>query len=120
MALPPHSDPRHAGSGVIWAGRCVCPASPGCCGSGFAAVRRDRQPAERARGLSLLWGEVTDAAGGRAVSRLQTPEGYTFTALSALLIAPQGAGWRGQGWFPDAEQRVRGRSGAGGGGGCAE
>ncbi len=38
-------------------------------------------------GSSLLWGEVTDSAGGRAVSRLQAPEGYTFTALSALLIA---------------------------------
>jgi len=39
---------------------------------------------ERARGRTLLWGEVTDAAGGRAVSRQQGPEGYTFTVLTAL------------------------------------
>lgn len=42
--------------------------------------------AERARGLSLLWGEVEDEAGRRAVSRLRTPEGYTLTALTALAI----------------------------------
>jgi short subunit dehydrogenase-like uncharacterized protein len=36
--------------------------------------------------LSLLWGLVEDDAGGRAESRLQTPEGYTLTALSSLLI----------------------------------
>jgi short subunit dehydrogenase-like uncharacterized protein len=39
---------------------------------------------QRARGRTLLWGEVTDAAGGRAVSRQQGPEGYTFTVLTAL------------------------------------
>jgi len=42
--------------------------------------------AERARGVSHVWGEVTDAAGRRAVSRLRTPEGYTLTALAALEI----------------------------------
>jgi short subunit dehydrogenase-like uncharacterized protein len=42
--------------------------------------------AERSRGVSYLWGEVADAAGGRAVSRLRTPEGYTLTALAALEI----------------------------------
>jgi short subunit dehydrogenase-like uncharacterized protein len=41
----------------------------------------------RSRGLSLLWGEVEDGAGGRAASRLRTPEGYTLTALTAVLIA---------------------------------
>jgi short subunit dehydrogenase-like uncharacterized protein len=40
--------------------------------------------AERARGRSLLWGEVEDAKGGRAVARLRGPEGYTWTALAAL------------------------------------
>jgi short subunit dehydrogenase-like uncharacterized protein len=40
----------------------------------------------RAKGMSLLWGMVEDDAGGRAESRLQTPEGYTFTALSSLAI----------------------------------
>lgn len=39
---------------------------------------------ERATGSVLLWGEVTDADGRRAVSRLRTPEGYTLTALAAL------------------------------------
>jgi short subunit dehydrogenase-like uncharacterized protein len=42
--------------------------------------------AERARGKYYLWGEAADDAGGRVVSRLETPEGYTFTALAALAI----------------------------------
>lgn len=41
---------------------------------------------ERARGKSLLWGEVVNQAGERAESRLETPEGYTLTALTALNI----------------------------------
>ena len=41
---------------------------------------------ERARGESLLWGEATDPAGDRAVSRLRGPEGYTLTALAALAV----------------------------------
>jgi short subunit dehydrogenase-like uncharacterized protein len=41
---------------------------------------------ERARGRSFLWGEVVDASGRQAVSRLQTPEGYTLTALASLRI----------------------------------
>jgi short subunit dehydrogenase-like uncharacterized protein len=40
----------------------------------------------RARGSSVLWGEVTDGTGGRAESRLTGPEGYTLTALTALAI----------------------------------
>lgn len=43
--------------------------------------------AERARGRSLLWGEVVAAQGRRAVSRLVTPEAYTLTASTAVLIA---------------------------------
>jgi short subunit dehydrogenase-like uncharacterized protein len=39
---------------------------------------------ERARGKSFLWGEVTDDAGQRKVSRLQGPEGYTLTMMTAL------------------------------------
>jgi short subunit dehydrogenase-like uncharacterized protein len=42
--------------------------------------------AERASGKSLVWGEVMDDAGGKAVSRLQGPEGYTLTAWTALAI----------------------------------
>jgi short subunit dehydrogenase-like uncharacterized protein len=41
---------------------------------------------ERRRGRSLLWGELTDAAGKKAVSRLRGPEGYTFTVVAALAI----------------------------------
>jgi short subunit dehydrogenase-like uncharacterized protein len=33
-----------------------------------------------------VWGEVEDAEGRRAVSRLATPEGYTFTARAALAV----------------------------------
>lgn len=42
---------------------------------------------ERSRGLSLLWGEVVDDAGGRAAARMRTPEAYTLTATTAVLIA---------------------------------
>jgi len=51
------------------------------------AVRRGPPgptPEERARGLSLLWGEVEDGEGRRAGSRLRTPEGYTLTARTAV------------------------------------
>jgi short subunit dehydrogenase-like uncharacterized protein len=41
---------------------------------------------ERARGYSLVWGEVTDSMGRRAVSRLSGPEGYTLTMLTALAL----------------------------------
>lgn len=41
---------------------------------------------ERQRGLSLLWGEATDDAGGRVESRLRGPEGYTLTALTSLAV----------------------------------
>jgi short subunit dehydrogenase-like uncharacterized protein len=43
--------------------------------------------AERARGLSLLWGEASDDTGNRVRTRMQTPEGYTLTALTAVAIA---------------------------------
>lgn len=55
-----------------------------------AAIRRGPAgptPEQRARGSSLLWGEVTDAEGSRAAARLRTPEGYTLTAETALAIA---------------------------------
>jgi short subunit dehydrogenase-like uncharacterized protein len=39
---------------------------------------------ERAKGRTLLWGEVDDGQGRRMVSRLRGPEGYTFTLLTAL------------------------------------
>jgi len=43
--------------------------------------------AERTKGKTLLWGEASDLNGNRVESRLQTPEGYTITALAALTIA---------------------------------
>lgn len=42
------------------------------------------QEAERAAGRGLVWGEVMDGQGGRAVSRLRTPETYNLTVMSAL------------------------------------
>jgi len=48
--------------------------------------------AQRAAGACRLWGEVTDRAGRRAVSRLRTPEGYTVTALAALEITRRALG----------------------------
>lgn len=41
-------------------------------------------PEQRARGSGMFWGKVEDGQGGRAVSRLRTPEGYTLTALTAV------------------------------------
>ncbi|MCH8333217.1 saccharopine dehydrogenase NADP-binding domain-containing protein [Candidatus Sumerlaeota bacterium] len=41
---------------------------------------------ERSRGDVLLWGEVTDAQGGRVAMKMRTPEGYTFTVDSSLAI----------------------------------
>ncbi len=40
----------------------------------------------RARARCYLWGEAVDASAGFATSRLQTPEGYTLTALTSLAI----------------------------------
>ena len=42
--------------------------------------------AERAAGYSLLWGEVADAAGNRAASRMRTPHSYTLTAIASLMV----------------------------------
>jgi short subunit dehydrogenase-like uncharacterized protein len=39
---------------------------------------------ERRRGRAYVWGEVEDESGQRRVSRLVTPEAYTFTARAAL------------------------------------
>ncbi|WP_299263063.1 saccharopine dehydrogenase family protein [Halorientalis sp.] len=41
----------------------------------------------RERGRGAVWGEVSDEDGGRAVSRLETPETYELTVESALEIA---------------------------------
>jgi short subunit dehydrogenase-like uncharacterized protein len=41
---------------------------------------------QRARGFSLIWGQVIDAAGATCSARLSGPEAYTLTALTALAI----------------------------------
>ena len=42
---------------------------------------------ERAKGKTFLWGEASDASGKKVEARLQSLEGYTLTALTALRIA---------------------------------
>ncbi len=41
---------------------------------------------ERAQGRSLLWGMAEDSQGNCVASRMQTPDGYTLTVETALLI----------------------------------
>jgi len=45
---------------------------------------RGPSPEERQRGRAWVWGEAEDQEGRRAVSRLETPEAYTFTARASL------------------------------------
>ena len=40
----------------------------------------------RSNALAVMVGEVTDEHGGRALTRLQTPEGYSLTALTTVEI----------------------------------
>ena len=47
---------------------------------------------QRARGRTILWGEVTDPAGRRASARLHGPEGYTFTVRTALAAIEKALG----------------------------
>jgi short subunit dehydrogenase-like uncharacterized protein len=44
-------------------------------------------PASRAQGRGRVWGRVENAAGVARESWLETPEGYTFTATTALTAA---------------------------------
>lgn len=41
---------------------------------------------QRSKAISLVWGQVTNAAGKTETMRLKCPEGYTLTMLSSLLI----------------------------------
>ncbi len=57
----------------------------------FLKRQTQNQPAgpseqERAKGSTVLWGEVTDPQGQKAVSRLVGPEAYDFTTLTALAV----------------------------------
>jgi short subunit dehydrogenase-like uncharacterized protein len=49
-----------------------------------AAGPRGPSDEERRRGWAWVWGEVEDEKGRRRVSRLVTPEAYSFTARAAL------------------------------------
>jgi len=42
---------------------------------------------QRAKGKSYIWGEVRNAAGDVVTARMQTPEGYQLTAMTAVLAA---------------------------------
>ncbi|MDO1451157.1 saccharopine dehydrogenase NADP-binding domain-containing protein [Rhodocytophaga aerolata] len=44
-------------------------------------------PRQRQQGRSYIWGEVRNTRGESKISRLQTPEGYSLTAQTALLAA---------------------------------
>lgn len=50
---------------------------------------KDGGPSEstRAKGKSFLFGEVTDRDGNKKAGRMICPDGYTLTALTAILIA---------------------------------
>jgi short subunit dehydrogenase-like uncharacterized protein len=48
---------------------------------------------ERQRGRSLLWGEATDEAGGRVITRLRGPQAYELTVQAALAIGGRVLGW---------------------------
>lgn len=41
---------------------------------------------QRAKGRSLVWGEVRNAKGEKIQARLESPEGYTLTALSSVEV----------------------------------
>ena len=41
---------------------------------------------QRAKGMSLLWGQAEDDSGKRVTSRMRTPEGYALTAITAIAI----------------------------------
>jgi len=71
---------------------------------------------ERERGRAFVWGEVEDAEGRRAASRLATVEAYTFTARAALAVvervlagrAPAGFQTPGKAYGPDFVLEIEG------------
>jgi len=42
---------------------------------------------QRSKAVSLVWGQVSNSRGDKATVTMQTPNGYTLTAYSVLLIA---------------------------------
>jgi short subunit dehydrogenase-like uncharacterized protein len=71
---------------------------------------------ERERGRGFVWGEVEDGEGRRARSRVETVEGYTYTARAALAIvervlagqAPAGFQTPGKAYGADLALEVEG------------
>jgi short subunit dehydrogenase-like uncharacterized protein len=59
-------------------------------------------PEVRSTARVYLWGEAKDAAGRSVTARLETPEAYAFTAVSAVEAAHRAAGGRVQpgAWTP--------------------
>ncbi|MDP1811429.1 MAG: saccharopine dehydrogenase NADP-binding domain-containing protein [Sediminibacterium sp.] len=58
---------------------------------GWARKKIKQKPAGpsdemRAKAMSLVWGEASNAEGKKVAARLICPEGYTLTALSSLII----------------------------------
>jgi len=45
----------------------------------------------RATARTYLWGEATDASGRKVTARIETPEAYAFTAVSAVEAAQRAA-----------------------------
>jgi short subunit dehydrogenase-like uncharacterized protein len=41
----------------------------------------------RAKSTSVVWGEAQNAKGDTIQAKIKTPEGYTLTAISSLIIA---------------------------------
>jgi len=67
---------------------------------------------KREHGLAVILGEVTDEQGGRALSKLEMPEAYTLTALTAVeimkrILAAGASTSRTQGFRPGFQTPAR-------------
>jgi short subunit dehydrogenase-like uncharacterized protein len=86
MAVPPAARRAMRFSGAFGTLLAVPPVR-----AALRALVRRRPPGpdsnERARGLSLLWGEARTPSGQRVQTRMRTPEGYTLTAHTTVLLA---------------------------------
>ncbi len=60
-------------------------------GRGIDRLPRGPSPAQRDVARSVFLAEAWDEAGARAAARMQTPEGYTLTAWTAVEIAQRAA-----------------------------
>lgn len=83
------SPPLERALGIPRPLRALIASAPGRWLAGRAIDRMPPGPDAdaRGRGRAVLVGHAADAEGNRAVSQLETPEGYTLTALTAVEIA---------------------------------